>query len=238
MDTILINFALLCVSLVCLLAILGLLLIRRSIHPSEASNLYPGIKPTALDEAQLKSFAIIDSALKQANRLLAVSELEGVDIVAHHKHATEKMTQEFQARLDTLATGVKTAVDGNMKQSSEALEQFIKQLEQDLANHTHENQAIMEKKIATYLTDAQTHLTASIAAIEKKMQGQLDQELNQAHTVIAEYKRRRLETIDNNIVEIVEKTINLTLGKQLPAATQMELVFKALNEAKKEHLLD
>ena len=46
-----------------------------------------------------------------------------------------------------------------------------------------------------------------------------------------------IKIVDENIIEILEKTLRIALGKKMSLADQSALIYKALEEAKKEHAL-
>ncbi len=45
-----------------------------------------------------------------------------------------------------------------------------------------------------------------------------------------------MEIIDENVVAILEKTLNIALGKKLTFTEQTELIYEALEQAKKENI--
>ena len=45
-----------------------------------------------------------------------------------------------------------------------------------------------------------------------------------------------MEVLDENIVAVLEKTLNVVVGKKLTLGDQTELVYEALEQAKKENI--
>jgi len=71
--------------------------------------------------------------------------------------------------------------------------------------------------------------------LETRTQTQVEQEIGSAKKLIEEYKQQRLEVVDENLIAILEKTLNITLGKKLTLSDQTQLIYEALEEAKKEN---
>ena len=98
-----------------------------------------------------------------------------------------------------------------------------------------ENQKLLEEKSNTLITDSEKLLSDFTQDLHNRFRSQVDLELAKAKSEIENYKLRRVAILDENVVEILEKTIQIALGKKLTLTEHSDLIYKALEQAKKEH---
>ena len=67
---------------------------------------------------------------------------------------------------------------------------------------------------------------------EQKTTTSIELELKSTQELIETYKNAQLKLIDENIVAMMEQTLNIVLGKKLTLKDQLELVYEALERAK------
>jgi len=61
--------------------------------------------------------------------------------------------------------------------------------------------------------------------------------MQKANGEIEEYKIHRRKVLDEKIVDILEEVLRLTIDKKLSLSDQSDFIYKALEEAKKNHAL-
>jgi hypothetical protein len=71
--------------------------------------------------------------------------------------------------------------------------------------------------------------------LEAKVKGDVERELAKAAEEIEQYKANRMRVVDERIVDILEEVLRVALDKKMSLADQSELIYKALEDAKKEH---
>lgn len=188
-----------------------------------------------LKESKEKSSSIIHKAIKQANKILVAAELKGMKLIATEKMASNKLAGQYQEHLRSLEENLGKQFEKIAKEGEVSYENFAKRIEQTIRETLDRNEKMLEQKTNIFFDNAQNELGRFTTDIHNKIRAQIDQELSAARAEIAEYKKHRLKALDENIIEILEKTLEVALGKKLSLADQSELIYKALEEAKKEH---
>lgn len=162
----------------------------------------------ATNEVKERSQEIIAQAIRQANRMLVEAELKGIEIVAREKLSAREAERDYQHQLQQLLAG--------LDQRARELEREYQQLAETL-----------EKKTLQILEQELRGLSASL-------ESQLQKELSSLQKSLLAYRRRREEFIDQQVFELLTRTLELTLGKTLDLSQHTQLVLDALKKAKKE----
>lgn len=189
-------------------------------------------------EAEKRSNEILQTASQEAQKLLVDAELEGLSFIAKQKIEGRRVAQQHQERMADLIQAVNDRIKDQADQANLAYNRFIKDLEEKMTQDLNLKQASMDKRLDDFFGKAESLLESFVNDLQRRTQTQVDQEIGNAKKIIEEYQRKRLEVIDENIVAIIEKTLNITLGKKLTLADQTELVYEALEEAKKENFFE
>lgn len=113
--------------------------------------------------------------------------------------------------------------------------EFLAGLQQKAEEEARSRETLMSKKFDSIFAGGEGLFKSFITELGNRTKTQLDEEIGSARRVVEQYKEQRLEVVDANIVAILEKTLNITLGKKLTLADQTKLVYEALEEAKKEN---
>jgi guanylate kinase len=104
----------------------------------------------------------------------------------------------------------------------------------DSQKQTEEN---MRTKINELLFKFEENLANFLATSEQKSFEAINLELKSARELIESYKVQQLAIIDENIVSVLEKTLDLVLTEKLSLRNQVDLVYDALYKAKVEKFL-
>jgi len=188
--------------------------------------------------AREKSNTILHRAIKQANKILASAELRGIGLFARQKVKSDKIESDWQERLQVLEKLIAEKFRNDSTAAEKAYSDFIEKIESAISSHVDQNRKLLEEKANKVMEQSQIVLNSFGSEIHEKVKKQLQDELAQAKASIADYKRQRLKVLDENIVEILEHTMRLALGSKLSLNEQSDLIYKALEEAKKEHALE
>ena len=73
-----------------------------------------------------------------------------------------------------------------------------------------------------------------LKTVEERSVLAMEAEVGAMRTAVEEYRKKRLEQIDRDIVEVVEKVAKEYLRREIPVKNQMELVYESLERAKEE----
>lgn len=218
------------------LIIIGLVLqlfrTRRQLH---RHVLTPG-QELQIEDTQRRADTIIHKAIKRAQQLLVKSELEGLNFLAHQKIESRKIEAEHRENVSRLLEEMSYKLTTGTEEAEKTYRKYLEDLEQHLSADLTRKQTLLDTKIDGFFNETQVLLTNFVTELQKQTQVAVDKEIGNARKIIEEYRHQRLEIVDENIVGILEKTLNITLGKKLTMAEQTELVYEALEEAKKGSL--
>ena len=91
-----------------------------------------------------------------------------------------------------------------------------------------------KEKTAEIIERFEKNLASFLSSSEYQGITAINTEITQVRIAIEEYKQAQIKAVDENIKAIVEETIAKVLGKRLTLDDQMDLIYKSLEEAKKE----
>lgn len=188
-----------------------------------------------IEDTREKSIDILSKATHKAQKILTNAELQGIKLFSKEKIETGKFTDEYQKHIHELEDTLETRFEDQASQADKAYEDFIKNMETAIQSHIMKNQKLLEEKSNTLIINSEKLLNNFTEDLHNRFRSQVDLELAQAKSEIESYKLRRIGILDENVVEILEKTIQITLGKKLSLSEHSDLIYKALEQAKKEH---
>lgn len=184
------------------------------------------------------SYGILKRAIKQANAILVSSELRGIRLVAKQKLENEKIarlyTQEFQSLDETM----KGEFIKRIEQMDAGYKAFLQTLEKTLTARMEDNQSDLRKEMKSLSEKANQTIEAFNVQIKEDIKTNITHEFTKTHEMIEAYKNNRMRIVDANIFTILEGTLSLMLGKTISLKDQSELVYKALDQAKKDGVFD
>lgn len=189
-----------------------------------------------VEESQKRADQIIHKAIKRAQQLLVKSELEGINFLARQKIESRKIEAEHRQNISHLLEEMSYKLTTGTAEAESTYRKYLVDLEQHLAADLSRKQEALDGKIDGFFNQTAGLLTTFVTDLQKQTQVQVDKEIGNAKSIIDNYRQQRLEIVDENVVSILEKTLNITLGKKLTLAEQTELVYEALEEAKKGNL--
>lgn len=187
---------------------------------------------STITATQEKSYGLLHRAIKKAQEILGMAELEGMKVITESRVRAEEMERTYQQGLSESLAGIKSQFS---QDTQAAEEEFIKYLK-DLQARSEQTESLIsnmskqritelferfEQSLSTFLTQTQQQSTAAI-----------ELELHAARQLIDTYKSQQLALIDENIVAMLEKTLSLVIAKKLTLKDQTDLVYEALEKAK------
>jgi len=199
---------------------------RRMMHPSPDG---------LLKASQAKTNSVIYKAVQQANKILVAAELKGLQLISRQKLTGNELSDQFRSHLLAIEKALQEQLEHNAQHADVVYNEFIKSAEATIQNHITANQKMLEDKSQTLITRTEGLLTEFTKRLEEKVQGDVDKELLKVAEEIDNYKATRMRIVDERIVDILEEIMRTVIGKKMSLADQSELIYKALEEAKKEH---
>ena len=207
---------------------------ERILLNKEKSDIVAGSKELHL--AKEKSVSLLHRAMKQANAILVSAELEGIGLFSRQKLDTDKITRKYTERLQVFESMMEKEFEMSLQKVDKDYKDLITSTEKTISKHVAENQKLLEEKANTLIISAQHSLNMFVEDVQKNVKDQVAKELAAARSFVDEYKQRRLAVVDNSVLEILEKTLSITLAKSLSIQDKSEFIYKALEEAKSQHI--
>ncbi len=197
-----------------------------------------------LDEAQKKGYEILHQSIKKAQALLANAELEGLRMVAGSKLATNKLDSQYASQLsrslELSQSTITQEVDEAKKAVTLANQQFmnfLNELGTSAKNIETSSQTLTNQRINELFEKFETRLSDFLMKTEQASTHSIELELRSARQLIETYKSQQIALIDENIIAMMEQTLNLVLAKKLSLKDQLDLVYEALEKAKIEKFI-
>lgn len=186
-------------------------------------------------ESQAKTHSIIYKAIQQANKILVAAELKGLQLLSKEKVTSGELSDHFKEHLDTIEKALEGHLERNAKNAEDTYGAFIATAEASINQHINANQKMLEEKAQAMIERTESLLTKFTASLEAKVKGDVEKELAATSAEIEQYKQNRMRVIDERIIDILEAVLQVALEKKMTLADQSELIYKALEDAKKEH---
>ncbi len=216
-----------------------------------------------MERAESRSNRIIHRALKQARRLFVTSELASIkehtrESLEHQKlHAlsreklgelTERVAAEFRADVavarkshEQALAGVREEIEKILETSRTSLtdavrshEQFLGEIERDLTARRDAAKSVRNAALEKYAALAEEELRDLGRSAAALIRDRVELEIREIRSALAGYIEARQRLVDEHIVELVERTAAIALTESLSLAEHSRLVYRALEEARRE----
>lgn len=197
----------------------------------ESYGLFLGELKTRLSEGEGQ----LQNLYNEVQRRLTAQSDEAAQTYYEFLNKLKTKVEGDAQTLSGLIGEIKTGLEAQASSTQAGYDDFIKGLEEKTAADLSQKQTALESRINDFFGETETMLKAFVGELENRTRTQVDKEIGDAKKIIEDYRRQRLEIVDENIVAILEKTLNLALGKKLTLGDQTELIYEALEEAKKEN---
>lgn len=156
------------------------------------------------------------------------------EIEAQYKARMEAVISDFEKQLIETQKMLQNTLLQNMNQVQKTHGQFLTNLE-EMANTEQKNTTQrVDTKVNELLLNFEQNLTGFLSSSEQKSLEAINLEVRSARQLIDGYKAQQLAIIDENIVSVLERTLEIVLKEKLTLKNQVDLVFDALQRAKVE----
>lgn len=180
-------------------------------------------------DAQIQQKMEMDTRQKSL-QLLHAGELAESEVIASGKYAAQKLEEDFNNQLENLLfTSTKT-----ITASQEKLIKFMEDLQKRSEEFEEASRKVGEQRINTLFENLESRLSEFVLSAEQKTTSSIELELKAARSLIETYKEQQLKLIDENVIAMMEQTLNIVLGKKLSLKDQLDLIYEALEKAKVE----
>jgi hypothetical protein len=182
-----------------------------------------GYSAKLLEQAKVKATKIIDEANNQAIDIISKATLSAAtsseSFKESLKHASNAQAKEFEKATSDFSTQYFQVLQDLKTKNIEVFQNLSKAIEADTIAEVNGFKESMQK-----LT------TLSQNEIKKR----IDSEYEVLKTEIENYKKERLQRVDSEIYQLLEKISKLVFGKALSLSEHEGLIEASVEKAKKE----
>lgn len=186
-----------------------------------------------LESIKEKGWQTLHQSIKKSQAILGQAELEGVKVVAEGRFETKKLEEEYSKKLSDLLNQSQQAIASSQAE----LIQFMASLKIRSTEFEEVSRKIGEQRINQLFERLENKLADFLVQTEQKTTSSIELELRAARQLIDTYKTQQLKLIDENILAMMERTLNIVLSKKLSLKDQLDLVYEALEKAKVEKFI-
>ncbi|MBI4009339.1 hypothetical protein HY357_03830 [Candidatus Roizmanbacteria bacterium] len=170
---------------------------------------------------------------QRSNQLLAAAQMAETEIITEGNYATQRLLNEFKLKLQDLIENSKTSLTASQDQ----LIKFMEDLQKRSVDFEEASKLATENRISQTFERLETKLSDFLIQTEQKTTTSIELELKAVRQLIETYKNAQLKLIDENIIAMMERTLDLVLAKKLSLKDQLDLVYESLEKAKVEKFI-
>lgn len=178
----------------------------------------------------LEQQKISQETRQKSLQLLHAAELAETEVIASTKYSSQKLESEFKQHFDSSLLNSEKSIAA----SQEQLIKFMADLQRRSTDFEEASRKTGEARINELFSHLEERLSDFLVAAEQKTTSSIELELKAARQLIDTYKEQQIKLIDENVIAMMEQTLNLVLGKKLSMKDQLDLVYEALEKAKAE----
>lgn len=218
------------ISVLVLVILLGALLIVQLRNNAHLYNLTYPVYDYTVKEAEKRGNQIIAEAQEKGREIITAAETEAAKLGGERMRESEHLMTEYEKRLQELMhtheSALKTytgsaqtsfeALSSGFKKNIETIEKSIEQGLQNFAHEAGETRTSLEAETKRLIAE---HIEKEFVSVREGLQT---------------YRKERMKHVEADIVAIVEQAVAIVLRKELPLKEHADLVYQALEEAKRE----
>lgn len=183
------------------------------------------------DYTQLQRISL--ETRQKSFQLLAAAQMAETQVITEGNYATQKLVSEFRTQLQNLIQNS----EKSLAASQDQLIRFMEDLQKRSAAFEEAGKSSTEQRISELFERLESKLSDFLIQTEQKTTSSIELELRATRALIETYKAQQLKLIDENIVAMMEQTLNIVLGKKMSLKDQLDLIYEALEKAKLEKFI-
>jgi hypothetical protein len=197
-----------------------------------------------LEESEQKGYQTVHDASLRAQEILKQAELESIKIVTDTKQGflqnQIKYEQQLSEVVQHLGQTAQTEIANSqerLKHSEELFNQYLSDLEAKLSKSDQSSQDFLKTNTDQIFKQFQDSLHQYLTDAQQKSIGSIEEEVKSTHQKIKDYQDQRYKAVNDNLVTVLEKTLNLVLTKKLTLQDHVDLVYESFEKAREENLI-
>lgn len=179
-----------------------------------------------LESIKEKGWETLNQSIKKSQAILGEAEIEGIKETATIElDFQKKLTQSLEHSKQTITTAQGSFL------------QFMADLQTRSSEFEEVQKKAGEQRINQLFDRVENRLSDFLIQTEQKSTASIELELKSTRQLVETYKNQQLKLIDENIIAMMEQTLNIVLAKKLSLTDQLDLVYEALERAKVEKFI-
>lgn len=152
---------------------------------------------------------------------MPIEELED-----YYRHALQKTFDQYKQKFEQ-----------NSEKAEGEFVQFLADLQVRAQQTDNLIESVKKERIDTLFNTLENRLTTVIDETVTRTLATIQKELEDSHIAVQTYTNKQLSLIDQNAIDLLEKTLSIVLIKKMSLRDQLDLVYEALEKAKLEKFL-
>lgn len=186
-----------------------------------------------LEEFRQKGLEDLHQSFKKSQDIIGTAELEGLKVLTGARIETSKIEEAHARELSNLVDRSQKAILDLEQKTID----YMQSLQQRSSNFEAAANKVFESRVNQMFAKLEERLTDFLTSTEQKTTQSIELEVKAARNLIESYKEQQLKLIDENIIAMMEQTLNMVLAKKLTLKDQLDLVYEALEKAKVEKFI-
>ncbi len=186
-----------------------------------------------LQSVREKGWDTLNQSIKKSQEILQEAELEGIKVVAGSEVSTSKLESEYASKL---SQSLETSTQ-NIETAQNRLLAFMQDLQKRSQEFEEASKMTGQQRINQLFDRIESRLSDFLVLTEQNTTSSIELELKATRQFIDTYKTKQLKLIDENILAMMEQTLNIVLAKKLSLKEHLDLIYEALEQAKVEKFI-
>lgn len=180
-----------------------------------------------------KGWETLNQSIRKSQAIVGEAELAGIKVMAQTNLSSARTEHEHQAKLTEMLNQSRQTIAS----SQQALIDFMSDLQKRAVDFESASQNATQQRINQLFERMEQKLSDFLISTEQKTISSIDLELKGTRELIETYRIQQFKLIDENILAMMEQTLNTVLAKKLSLKDQLELIYEALEKAKAEKII-
>lgn len=186
---------------------------------------------------QKESWSLWRKIFKKSQAVLGQAELEGIKIVAGSKFQTKQLETLYESQLKEAVAKMETDFAAVVKTARSGFAGFLTSLEKESNDISNKKVEHLNQIVDDVVVSFTKRLEEKLTEVDGQILKVASQEGTRVKAEVEDYRKSMLKVVDRDIAEMVEEVVKIVVGKRLTGADQMDLIEEALEQAKKDKLV-
>lgn len=191
-----------------------------------------------MPEQEKAHWSMWHDSMKKTQAILGKAELEGVKLVADTRYATTELEKVYEGQLRLAAEKMEQQLAQVVSEAQQEFGKFLTALRTQSDEVAKAKTDEMEKLLDDAMVAFTQRLEQSLTKVEDQVLKLSQEEGMRVKLEVEAYRKTLMAALDSEIADILDEVVKKVVGKGLNLEDQTELVGQALEQAKKEKLIN